>query len=84
MPKGRWRSYSARKCRRPRIRPPGVPSSSSNTDRLLPIPLLQPARRLVDDVIEPADTRRYLAQALEYLHHKRDFRPPKKHGLIPL
>ncbi len=41
-------------------------------------------RRLVDDIIEPADTRRHLAQALEYLHAKRDFRPPKKHGLIPL
>ena len=47
-------------------------------------PFVAAARRLVDDIIEPADTRRYLAQALEYLHHKRDFRPPKKHGLIPL
>ena len=26
----------------------------------------------------------YLAQALEALHTKREFRPPKKHGLIPL
>jgi methylmalonyl-CoA carboxyltransferase large subunit len=42
------------------------------------------ARRLIDDIIEPADTRRHLAQALEYLHAKRDYRPPKKHGLIPL
>jgi methylmalonyl-CoA carboxyltransferase large subunit len=41
-------------------------------------------RRLVDDIIEPADTRKHLAQALEYLHAKRDRRPPKKHGLIPL
>ena len=40
--------------------------------------------RLVDDIIEPADTRRHLAQALEYLQTKRDHRPPKKHGLIPL
>ena len=47
-------------------------------------PFVAAARRLVDDIIEPADTRRHLAQALEYLHHKRDFRPPKKHGLIPL
>jgi methylmalonyl-CoA carboxyltransferase large subunit len=47
-------------------------------------PFVAAGRRLVDDIIEPADTRRYLAQALEYLHHKRDFRPPKKHGLIPL
>ncbi len=41
-------------------------------------------RRLVDDIIEPADTRKHLAQALEYLQGKRDHRPPKKHGLIPL
>ena len=27
---------------------------------------------------------KHLAQALEYLQAKRDFRPPKKHGLIPL
>jgi methylmalonyl-CoA carboxyltransferase large subunit len=47
-------------------------------------PYAAAARRLVDDVIEPADTRRRLAQALEYLHAKRDYRPPKKHGLIPL
>jgi methylmalonyl-CoA carboxyltransferase large subunit len=47
-------------------------------------PLVSAGRRLVDDIIEPADTRRHLAQALEYLQNKRDHRPPKKHGLIPL
>jgi methylmalonyl-CoA carboxyltransferase large subunit len=47
-------------------------------------PYVAAGRRLVDDIIEPADTRRHLAQALEYLHTKRDQRPPKKHGLIPL
>lgn len=47
-------------------------------------PFLAAGRRLVDDVIEPADTRRRLAQALEYLHAKRELRPQKKHGLIPL
>jgi len=47
-------------------------------------PFVAAGRRLVDDVIEPAETRRYLAQALEGLHTKREFRPPKKHGLIPL
>ena len=47
-------------------------------------PFVAAGRRLVDDIIEPADTRRHLAQALEYLHPKRDYRPPKKHGLIPL
>ena len=47
-------------------------------------PYIAAGRRLVDDIIEPADTRRHLAQALEYLQNKRDQRPPKKHGLIPL
>ena len=47
-------------------------------------PYVAAGRRLVDDIIEPADTRKQLAQALEYLHTKRDRRPPKKHGLIPL
>jgi methylmalonyl-CoA carboxyltransferase large subunit len=47
-------------------------------------PYLAAGRRLVDDIIEPDDTRRHLAQALEYLHTKRELRPPKKHGLIPL
>ncbi|HEX5271120.1 MAG TPA: carboxyl transferase domain-containing protein [Gemmataceae bacterium] len=47
-------------------------------------PYVAAGRRLVDDVIEPADTRRHLAQALEYLHTKRELRPQKKHGLIPL
>jgi methylmalonyl-CoA carboxyltransferase large subunit len=47
-------------------------------------PYIAAGRRLVDDIIEPADTRKHLAQALEYLQTKRDQRPPKKHGLIPL
>jgi methylmalonyl-CoA carboxyltransferase large subunit len=47
-------------------------------------PYLAAGRRLVDDIVEPAMTRKYLAQALEALHAKREVRPPKKHGLIPL
>jgi methylmalonyl-CoA carboxyltransferase large subunit len=47
-------------------------------------PQVAAGRRLVDDIIEPANTRKHLAQALEYLHAKRERRPPKKHGLIPL
>jgi methylmalonyl-CoA carboxyltransferase large subunit len=42
------------------------------------------ARRLVDDIIEPNQTRLAVARALESLHTKREFRPAKKHGLIPL
>jgi methylmalonyl-CoA carboxyltransferase large subunit len=40
--------------------------------------------RLVDAVIEPSQTRRHVAQALEYLRIKRVPRPHKKHGLMPL
>ncbi len=47
-------------------------------------PYVSAARGFVDDIIEPAETRRYLAHALEALHTKRELRPPKKHGLIPL
>jgi methylmalonyl-CoA carboxyltransferase large subunit len=47
-------------------------------------PYVAAGRRLVDDIIEPTETRRYLAVALESLHAKRELRPPKKHGLIPL
>ncbi|MBS1875266.1 MAG: acyl-CoA carboxylase subunit beta [Acidobacteria bacterium] len=47
-------------------------------------PYVAGARRLVDDIIEPAETRKCLAAALESLHTKRELRPPKKHGLIPL
>ncbi len=42
------------------------------------------SRGLIDDVIEPADTRLYLASALEVLRAKRELRPQKKHGLIPM
>ena len=47
-------------------------------------PFVAAGRRLVDDIIEPADTRRYIAQSLEFLATKRELRPSKKHGLIPL
>ncbi|HJV66512.1 MAG TPA: acyl-CoA carboxylase subunit beta [Geomonas sp.] len=47
-------------------------------------PYAAAARREVDDVIEPAETRRQLAMTLDILHTKREFRPMKKHGLIPL
>jgi methylmalonyl-CoA carboxyltransferase large subunit len=47
-------------------------------------PYVAAGRRLVDAVIEPSLTRRYVARALEYLHTKRELRPAKKHGLMPL
>jgi methylmalonyl-CoA carboxyltransferase large subunit len=47
-------------------------------------PYVAAGRMLVDEIIDPAETRWHLARALEYLHTKREQRPPKKHGLIPL
>lgn len=47
-------------------------------------PYVAAARRMVDDIIEPAQTRRYVAMALEALQAKRELRPDKKHGLIPM
>jgi methylmalonyl-CoA carboxyltransferase large subunit len=47
-------------------------------------PYVAAGRRLVDAVIEPALTRQHVSRALEYLHTKRELRPSKKHGLIPL
>ncbi len=47
-------------------------------------PYVAAGRRLVDDIIEPSMTRRHVSQALEYMHTKRELRPAKKHGLIPL
>jgi methylmalonyl-CoA carboxyltransferase large subunit len=47
-------------------------------------PYIAAARRLADDVIEPAETRLFLAHALEALQTKRETRPSKKHGNIPL
>ena len=47
-------------------------------------PYVAGSRRMIDDIIEPSETRRYLAMALESLQTKRDIRPEKKHGLIPL
>ena len=38
----------------------------------------------IDDVIDPAETRLQIIQALKMLKTKRDINPPKKHGNIPL
>ena len=42
------------------------------------------AKGYVDDVIEPAQTRQILAAALEMLSGKRENKPAKKHGNMPL
>jgi len=47
-------------------------------------PYMAAARGYIDDVIEPAQTRPRLIEALQMLQNKRDANPPKKHGNIPL
>ncbi len=47
-------------------------------------PYLAAARMHIDNVIEPRDTREYVSFALETLRNKRELRPPKKHGTMPL
>ena len=47
-------------------------------------PFVAASRGLVDDVIDPGDTRRKVAMALELLIAKRQLRPAKKHGLGPV
>lgn len=46
-------------------------------------PYVAASRGLVDDIIDPAETRREIATALELLASKRELRPAKKHGLGP-
>jgi len=46
-------------------------------------PFMAAARGLVDDIIDPAETRAKVAFALEQLAGKRKLRPAKKHGVFP-
>jgi len=47
-------------------------------------PYIAAARGHIDEIIEPTETRRYLILGLNALKAKRENRPPKKHGNIPL
>jgi acetyl-CoA carboxylase carboxyltransferase component len=47
-------------------------------------PYVAAERGYVDEVIEPRRTRPVLADALETALTKRERRPPRKHGNIPL
>lgn len=47
-------------------------------------PYVAASAGMVDDVIDPRETRIKLIQALEMLHNKKEERPAKKHGNIPL
>ena len=47
-------------------------------------PYLAAERGYVDDVIDPADTRKVLSRSLELLRTKREELPKRKHGNVPL
>ena len=47
-------------------------------------PYIAAERGFVDDVIDPADTRRVLARSLDLLRSKREELPKRKHGNVPL
>jgi acetyl-CoA carboxylase carboxyltransferase component len=46
-------------------------------------PYIAAERGYVDDVIDPADTRRVLVHSLELLRSKREDLPKRKHGNMP-
>lgn len=52
--------------------------------RLFANPYVAAARGFVDAVVAPGETRAYLCRALEALQGKKEARPRKKHGNIPL
>lgn len=47
-------------------------------------PYVAASMGMVDDVIDPRDTRIKLIQALDMMQNKKESRPEKKHGNIPL
>lgn len=47
-------------------------------------PYVAAARGLIDDVIEPRDTRRILIKSLELTLSKRETHAPRKHGISPM
>jgi len=47
-------------------------------------PYIAASRGLVDEVIMPSESRSKIVAALEFLASKRETRPPKKHGNIPV
>jgi propionyl-CoA carboxylase beta chain len=47
-------------------------------------PFIAAAKGYIDDVIDPRDTRKKVAHALDMLRSKSESQPPRKHGNIPL
>jgi acetyl-CoA carboxylase carboxyltransferase component len=53
-------------------------------ENLFSNPYCAASRGYIDAVIEPSQTRSRLIESLELLCNKREIRPPKKHGNIPM
>jgi acetyl-CoA carboxylase carboxyltransferase component len=47
-------------------------------------PYIAAERGFIDDVIDPAETRRTLCKSLDLLRSKREELPKRKHGNVPL
>ncbi|MCK9223495.1 MAG: hypothetical protein M0R46_05705 [Candidatus Muirbacterium halophilum] len=47
-------------------------------------PYIAAGRNFIDEIIEPANTRKHIIRALNSIITKREMRPPKKHGNMPL
>jgi len=47
-------------------------------------PFVAASRGYLDDVIDPAETRTRLCEALKITRNKRDSNPPRKHSTMPL
>jgi len=47
-------------------------------------PYIAAERGFIDDVIDPAETRRIIAKSLDVLRGKREELPKRKHGNVPL
>jgi propionyl-CoA carboxylase beta chain len=56
----------------------------ANYERNFNNPYVAAARGLIDDVIEPRETRRVLIKSLELTLSKREWHTPRKHGISPM
>ena len=81
----RSRSSTAARSRPPTIRSPRRPSWSTSTRERWLTPYIAAERGYVDDVIDPADTRRHAdRRARSCSRSKKEELPPRKHGNVPL
>jgi len=63
---------------------PDLAAKEQEYKRRFSTPFPAAARGFVDDIVEPANTRRIIIQDLAYLRTKDVQNPPKKHSNIPL